>query len=680
VLLAATVGALASMTFVTTRAEIVTLTKRRIQDLLLELGLRVQSHVHHAVPVVELSKTLVDEALLRPDRKALLQLFVALLEANPYFSWASYSDENGDFTGAYRTEKDGVLPSLTSLRDASASLRPPSGRPRRSHARRVHPAEEGYDPRTDLFYQEAKNAGKRIWVGPYVFHDEGIPGVTCASPRFAADGRLQGIFTVDFDLNVLSRFVSELRFGERGHLRLTSGARSGVSASSAEEDRGGIQRRLITIADVGDPAGVLRGHADTERQLAASGPSSETQFSFEHAGERYLAGYRKVTIDEGVTWIVGAMAPEADFLAVLTRNRRHALAIAGTALGLGLLSTLVITRRISAALLRLAGEMKQVGGFHLTKRAPIPTIFREVSMMDEALTNMKGSLRSFSYFVPKELVRSILASGREATLQGESREMTIFFSDIRGFTSTAETMQPDELVHQMSRYLDEMTQVTVRHGGTVDKFIGDAIMAFWGAPVPTADHAARACEAALDSQRRLAELRSRAETPWLANLHARVGVATGNVLVGNIGSRERFNYTVMGDAVNLASRLESLNKLYGTLILVSEPTYLAARDRIVARPIDVEQVKGKQRGVRVYEPLCLATEDDLNARALALCFEEGLSAYLDRDFARAASSFERAATLRPGDRPSEMLLERCRHHLSSPPPADWNGIHVAVEK
>jgi adenylate cyclase len=225
-----------------------------------------------------------------------------------------------------------------------------------------------------------------------------------------------------------------------------------------------------------------------------------------------------------------------------------------------------------------------------------------------------------------------------------------------------------------------MTQVTAAHGGTVDKFIGDAIMAFWGAPEATADHAARACEAALDSQRRLADLRERAETPWLAHLHARVGVATGSVLVGNIGSRERFNYTVIGDAVNLASRLESLNKQYGTRILVSESTYVAARDRIIARPIDVVQVKGKQKGVRVYEPLCRTMDDDGSARALARCFEEGLSAYLARDFASAARAFEQAAAMRPGDATAELLRERCLQALASPPPADWNGIHVFTEK
>jgi adenylate cyclase len=235
-------------------------------------------------------------------------------------------------------------------------------------------------------------------------------------------------------------------------------------------------------------------------------------------------------------------------------------------------------------------------------------------------------------------------------------------------------------VHLLSRYFDEMTAVIAAQGGTVDKFIGDAIMAFWGAPAPTADHAARACEAALRSQRKLAEMRASPDVPGLANIRARIGIATGDVLVGNVGSHDRFNYTVMGDTVNLASRLESLNKLYGTEILISDPTGEALRELIVARPVGVVQVKGKRQCVEVWEPLSLASEDDPVARELAGLFVEGLGAYLDRDFRGAAEQYKTALRLRPEDKPAAVLLERCREFLSAPPPEDWNGVYVATEK
>jgi adenylate cyclase len=350
------------------------------------------------------------------------------------------------------------------------------------------------------------------------------------------------------------------------------------------------------------------------------------------------------------------------------------------ALCVGLLLTMILARRISVPLTRLASEMEEVGDFQLRVRPPMKTIFKEVATMDESLLHMKGSLRSFSYYVPRDLVRAMLVSGQEATLKGQTREMSVYFSDIAGMTSIAESMAPDDLVELLSRYFDEMTEVVATHGGTVDKFIGDAIMAFWGAPVATADHAARACETALRSQRKLAELRSAGDIPGLANIRARIGIATGDVLVGNVGSHDRFNYTVMGDTVNLASRLEGLNKLYGTQILISDLAYQAAREQIVARPVGMVQVKGKRQCVEVWEPLCLASEDDARARELARLFAEGLAAFVARDFRGAAEQYKAGLRLRPEDHPSALLLERCREFLGAPPPQEWNGVYVATEK
>jgi len=684
-LVTAAVGAVAWATFLNTRASVVQLTHERVRELLLGTGVRVQSHMLRAVPAVEVSRMLVRESLVRSDVEALARQFVVVLRANPTFSWVSYSDEQGNFTGAYRTVDGKLRVSQSTIRDGRGELREHTVEDSGAWTPSLHQTDYRYDPRTEPFFTGAREARRRVWIGPYVFFDEGVPGITCATPHLAPDGRLLGVFTVDFNLNFLSKFVTELRFGAHGRVFVLTRDDIVIAHPTlrvVETPGQGSKGRLVTAADVGDP--VLQAFVAAARGrpagLASPGAGDGAQFTFEHAGQRYLAGYQTLEIDQGLSWVLGAFAPESDFMEVLARNRLAAVTVALAALALGVLVALVLAGRISVPLTRLASEMEEVGSFRLTARPPQPTIFREVALMDESLLRMKGSLRSFAYYVPTDLVRALLASGQEATLQGQTREVTVYFSDIADFTAMAETMTPDELVRHLSGYFDEMTRIVAAAGGTVDKFIGDAIMAFWGAPAESIDHAARACEAAIQSQRRLAEFRASAEAPWAAALYTRIGIATGEALVGNIGSRERFNYTVMGDTVNLASRLEGLNKVYGTAVLVSESTYRAAAGRVVGRPVDLVRVKGKRRGVRVYELLCLATDHDEEARELAVLADRGLEAYAARQFETAAHCFEGVLRLRPQDRPAALLLERCRRFMSAPPPAEWDGVYVVTEK
>jgi adenylate cyclase len=673
-LLASAVGLVAWASFTNTHNAIIDLTDEQVREVLAGLDLRVRDHLQDAVTAAQLSETLLDNGSLPQDQDALARHFTAVLRANPAFAWASYSDAMGDFTGAYRAPDGSLHISQTTLQ-ASGRAHDYTVGESGAWERHYEEIANDYDPRHEEFYKAATRNGKLIWIGPVVFYDEGLPGITCANPRFAKDGRLLGVLTVDFNLNFLSEFIGQLHFGKHGKVFMFDQERHVIAFPGLrliENEGQGTHGRLLTEADVSDPV--------FQAFIARKEALTEEPFIVRQAGQSYVAGYRRLKVEGGPTWFLGAYAPESDFMGVLARNEQAAFAIAVAALGVGLFLTLILARRIAVPLTRLAAEMQEVGNFQLTVRPPVRTIFREVATMDESLLHMKGSLRSFSYYVPRDLVRTMLESGQEATLQGQTREMTIYFSDIAGMTSLAETMTPDQLVHLLSRYFDEMTEVIAALGGTVDKFIGDAIMAFWGAPAPTADHAARACEAALRSQRKLAAMRAAPDVPALANIRARVGIATGDVLVGNVGSHDRFNYTVMGDTVNLASRLESLNKIYSTEILISHPNGEALREWIVARPVGVVQVKGKRQCVEVWEPLSLVSEDDAAARELARLFVEALGAYLHRDFRGAAELYKAALRLRPEDQPAAVLLERCREFLSAPPPAEWNGVYVATEK
>jgi len=669
-LVAGAVALVAWANLANTRAAILELSDQQVRELLIWLETEVQDHLQHAVAAARLSERLMNSQLLNNRPDLLARHFTEVLRVHSSFAWASYSDARGDFTGAFRAPDGSLHISQTTLRNA--------GGPTLAWERHYEEQPNDYDPRDEDFYKAAQRAGKLVWIGPVIFYDQGVPGITCADPHYDHDGRLLGVLTVDFNLNFLSDFVAGLHFGKNGkvfmfdqglHVMAFPGLRL------VEKTGQGAAGKLLTEADVADPV----FQAFLRRPETRDPSIPEEQFALSQGDRRYIAGYRPLKIAGGPTWFLGAYAPESDFLGALDRNRREALAIAIAALGLGLFLTLILSRRITVPLTRLASEMQEVGDFKLTLRPPMPTVFKEVAAMDESLLAMKGSLRSFSYYVPRDLVRAMLQSGQEATLEGQTRELTVYFSDIAGMTTLAESMPPDQLVQLLSRYFDEMTAVIAAHGGTVDKFIGDAIMAFWGAPAPAADHAARACQAALWSQRKLAELRSD-ERAGLAQVHARIGIATGLALVGNVGSHDRFNYTAMGDTVNLASRLESLNKLYGTAILISDSTYQAARESIVARPVGVVQVKGKRQCVAVWEPLCLASEDDDISHEIERLFTQGLAAYTARDFRAAADQYSAALRLRPADKPAAVLLQRSREFLNAPPSEEWDGVYVAREK
>jgi adenylate cyclase len=249
------------------------------------------------------------------------------------------------------------------------------------------------------------------------------------------------------------------------------------------------------------------------------------------------------------------------------------------------------------------------------------------------------------------------------------------FSDIEGFTSLSERLTPDALAQALGRYLEAMTGGVRSTQGTVDKFIGDSVMAFWNAPTRLSDHARRACYAALACMRATRELYASQAWRELPPLHTRFGLHTSRVMVGHFGAPERLSYTALGDGVNLASRLEGLCKQYGVAVLASETIVAAAGEELAFRLIDKVAVKGKEEAVRVYELLGVRAESG-EALAEARPFEQALEAYFARDFVRAQDLLRS----RDDDPPSRVLAERCTVMIAHPPPADWNGVYVATSK
>ena len=246
--------------------------------------------------------------------------------------------------------------------------------------------------------------------------------------------------------------------------------------------------------------------------------------------------------------------------------------------------------------------------------------------------------QSFSLYLAPAVIEKMMASNKPPALGGEMRNVTVYFSDIADFSTYSEKIAPAELVAAMNEYLSAMTDIIEAHGGFVDKYIGDAIVAVFGAPLDEPDHAKNAVQAALQCAARLSEL-DRVKAAFGGDVRQRIGLNTGEALVGNIGSRRRFNYTVMGDMVNLASRLEGANKFFGTTIIASETTRLAAGDAFAWRELDAIRVKGRAQAVKIYEPLGLAGEISPDLQSRTKAYADGLARYRARDFAAAAEQF-----------------------------------------
>jgi adenylate cyclase len=288
--------------------------------------------------------------------------------------------------------------------------------------------------------------------------------------------------------------------------------------------------------------------------------------------------------------------------------------------------------------------------------------------------------RAFSTYVSPALVNQIMRNPERLKLGGEKKVVTILFSDLRGFTALSERLAPEALVSLLNRYLGPMTDVVLSENGTLDKYIGDAIMAIYNAPLDVPDHAARACRSALRMIEELRRLNPVFESEMGLQIEIGVGIHTGEAVVGNMGTSVRFDYTAIGDTVNLTSRLEGQNKYYGTRVLLSEETRSACGEGFLCRPLDLLRVKGKQHPVLLYELLAFAERASPEQQELARGFEAALPLYRQGRFADAYQVFEELGRKFPGDQPTRIYLERCREFMQHPPVPEWDGVYTARTK
>ncbi len=394
-------------------------------------------------------------------------------------------------------------------------------------------------------------------------------------------------------------------------------------------------------------------------------------------GEPWLATLREIDLGEGGTagWMVAILAPESRYTADLADFERKFVSTFAITIGVLLAigaATVFALRRGLSNLTNATTRMRSFDFEPASNRSRI----KDVDEVMYGLERAKTVVRAMGKFVPMDLVRRLYESNEEPSLGGEMLDVALMFTDIEGFTTLAEKLPPDELAMRLGDYLAAMTTAIEATGGTIDKYIGDAVMAIWNAPTRVPDFGLHACRATLACMKATKELYASKAWAGLPALTTRFGVHEARVMVGNFGAPTRLTYTALGDGVNLAARLEPLCKQYGVVTLVSEAVVEAAKDEFVFRRIDRVAVKGKTTGIDVYE-LLGAKGDEIAELARARSYEQAFDAYLARDFERAVTL---VAPLAGEDPPSAVLAARCRQLIASPPPPAWTGVHVASSK
>ena len=513
-----------------------------------------------------------------------------------------------------------------------------------------------YDPRARLWYVTAQQTRDLSVSDVDVFATLGLVGFTVGAP-FYADGVLRGVAAADITLDGMSNYLAERKIspGTQSYILDHQGRVIANSERTKTYTSHNGRVELQHITSLGDD---LPAIAFSFRPRDA-----ERTFTFVHKDKHYVASLTTLPPEFGKRWQLFVVTPLADFTSAFdTQNKRLAL-FGMIAIVLQICIIYFLSSVISAPLERLALKVTKIQNLESDNLPSVQSPIREVSVLSRAIDTLDSAVKSFAAFVPVGLVRQLLDSDQKLVLGGHSRFLTIFFSDLEGFSTMSEEVPSQELLARVSAYLGVVTHAVNAEHGTIDKFIGDGVMAFWGAPALLEDHAQRSCFAALRIREGMKELNAGWEAAGAKPLKVRIGIHSDAVLVGNIGSKERMSYTVMGDGVNIAARLEGINKEYGTRICISHSVFKEAGERLCVRPVDDVTVKGRRSKVPIYELVGaygIGPEFEPDEATVRLCklTRAAYNALVAEDYALALSRYQDIATEYSDDPVARTMVTR----------------------
>ena len=604
---------------------------------------------------------LTEKVLDIDDAKRRKFVFLSQLQAQPTISWVAFGKPDGTFYAAHKLGDSGVeMLEIGADRKLRVEQYEYVGGDIRLRESRVE--DTTYRVTEQEWYR-----GSDLWSTLTVHPNGERPAAAFAVP-IEIDGRQAGVLAIIIELTRVSNFLSQLTVGKSAGAFILDRDGSAIAAPDANADE-------LTPLKTDQPLFPVAVDAIRKAGGAYNAMGAQT---FSTGVVRDGKAYKTVLTPISFPgWSLVTVVPESEFLGPVQETiRKLLIGLAVLIVFAGLVSAWLAQRLIAAPLIKVVNEIRHVERFDLDKVQRHPSRLTEIENLSGAIGDMAQGLAAFRKYIPADLVRRLVSDGTGARLGGAVRPMSVVFIDLAGFTGMSER-SGDRIIPLLSRYFDSVSAEIQQHGGTIDKFIGDAVMAFWGAPAPNPDHAVDCCRAALACRRAV-------EAAGLVDdrgepVKIRIGINSGDMLVGNIGSEVRLNYTVIGDAVNIASRLESTNKIYGSTIIIGPDTCRLAGDRIVVRELDRLAVYGRASGLKIYELLGMADEAN-GSQEWVRAYEAGLAAWRSREFARAIGDFEKAAALRKFDAASSVMIERCRQQLENPSDEDWDGTTVARTK
>ncbi|GAB6051359.1 adenylate/guanylate cyclase domain-containing protein [Magnetospira thiophila] len=617
------------------------------------------------------------------DYPALDPLIQALKSSpNLYSLYVGY--ESGDFLQLIHVDSTVTLKDVQPPRDTALVLRAIAGGEgeraqiwtfldsRGDVLGRQEGPPSAYDPRQRPWYKEAQGSTGVITSEVYVYNSTGRVGFTLAQ---ALPNR-QAVFGVDLTIDSLTAFLKDQDISPHDFLFVLDHKGQVI----AQQDTGVGERQEILPA-----AGHAHPIIAAAAELAAGLRGVETRTALRPvAGTETILSVTRLQAGEGTTsFDIGIAAPLQDFTGHLPLLVRNSLLLAAVALIVAILLSFWIAGTFNRTVRAIVNESESILRLDIRDNALPDSRIKELHDLSKSFVVMRDGLQTFGRYVPKTLVHHILDSKKSIEVGGERQELTALFTDIKDYTSISETMEPEQLMRMTFRYFTLLGTAIDRRHGIIDKFIGDAIMALWNAPVADPDHVRHACFAALEARIGNMVYNLENKSKGLPVLHTRFGIHTGEAVVGNVGNMDRLNYTAVGSVVNMASRLEGANKAYGTEILVSGTVQAQVQDTFDTRPMDTIAPKGADQPMTIFElggvrwgtegvsPILWTPRD---VSRLYDSWNAAYALYQKGQWTQAVEAFRAFTAAYPDDGPGQLYLKRSLAFQDSPPGADWDGV------